>query len=371
MIALRQAGLEPVVASMGTALHRSAQLRELSSADQAAVPVLRRRRRRRGRRRSAGWSSRCAQGFEIPGRVASAGDRPGRRPPAALRPTSPRPSRTLFHRVRLELARAPRPAACVRPRSRRPQRASRSRRSGTRRGGFAGRQARPDGAAPERCERDDVLRAVPVSPKLLGGTSDSSRARSPACGRTRPLARVLAELGPGPLRRRAPSPRGRAPPRAGGAGRRAGTRSSPASTRSPSSRQSTRRRQSSSSSASASGSCSASSRTAGQRIACPTCSRPSRRSGHASASSPEGLGLQSAARLSPVAQLAEHPAVNRRVVGSSPTRGVSACLDMRKPHETVGQGCRNSRVCTDGAVPVLSRDLARQGNDGGRDADLR
>src|SRR5258708_40253729 len=28
---------------------------------------------------------------------------------------------------------------------------------------------------------------------------------------------------------------------------------------------------------------------------------------------------------SPVAQLAEHPAVNRRVVGSSPTRGASLC----------------------------------------------
>ena len=36
------------------------------------------------------------------------------------------------------------------------------------------------------------------------------------------------------------------------------------------------------------------------------------------------------ARLSPVAQLAEHPAVNRRVVGSSPTRGVTALLGRRK-----------------------------------------
>jgi hypothetical protein len=32
---------------------------------------------------------------------------------------------------------------------------------------------------------------------------------------------------------------------------------------------------------------------------------------------------------SPVAQLAEHPAVNRRVVGSSPTRGVSPLATMR------------------------------------------
>jgi hypothetical protein len=31
---------------------------------------------------------------------------------------------------------------------------------------------------------------------------------------------------------------------------------------------------------------------------------------------------------SPVAQLAEHPAVNRRVVGSSPTRGASQVLEI-------------------------------------------
>ena len=37
-------------------------------------------------------------------------------------------------------------------------------------------------------------------------------------------------------------------------------------------------------------------------------------------------------RQSPVAQLAEHPAVNRRVVGSSPTRGASALFAMRAPH---------------------------------------
>ena len=35
---------------------------------------------------------------------------------------------------------------------------------------------------------------------------------------------------------------------------------------------------------------------------------------------------------SPVAQLAEHPAVNRRVVGSSPTRGVFGQAAIRKPH---------------------------------------
>ena len=40
-------------------------------------------------------------------------------------------------------------------------------------------------------------------------------------------------------------------------------------------------------------------------------------------------GRVQSALLSPVAQLAEHPAVNRRVVGSSPTRGVRKFLQSR------------------------------------------
>src|SRR5438105_14719781 len=52
-----------------------------------------------------------------------------------------------------------------------------------------------------------------------------------------------------------------------------------------------------------------------------------RRAGPAPPRGPESLSRSTATILraehrSPVAQLAEHPAVNRRVVGSSPTRGV-------------------------------------------------
>ena len=56
VIALRQAGFEPVVASMGTALTER-QLRELGRLTRRPVPVLRRRRSRPGRDPSAAWSS--------------------------------------------------------------------------------------------------------------------------------------------------------------------------------------------------------------------------------------------------------------------------------------------------------------------------
>ena len=63
----------------------------------------------------------------------------------------------------------------------------------------------------------------------------------------------------------------------------------------------------------------------------------------------------SAVWRSPVAQLAEHPAVNRRVVGSSPTRGATTILATRKPAwfhgSTMPGGSRLSRPCCTGAVP--------------------
>ena len=49
----------------------------------------------------------------------------------------------------------------------------------------------------------------------------------------------------------------------------------------------------------------------------------------ASGSCRSGRGYTSRPLLSPVAQLAEHPAVNRRVVGSSPTRGAAKLLHSR------------------------------------------
>jgi hypothetical protein len=52
---------------------------------------------------------------------------------------------------------------------------------------------------------------------------------------------------------------------------------------------------------------------------------------------------------SPVAQLAEHPAVNRRVVGSSPTRGV------KKPPLSRGFQCFGRRTCRK-FLPIFYRD---------------
>jgi hypothetical protein len=43
---------------------------------------------------------------------------------------------------------------------------------------------------------------------------------------------------------------------------------------------------------------------------------------------------------SPVAQLAEHPAVNRRVVGSSPTRGASNVLQTPRNRKGVSMDAR-------------------------------
>ena len=77
MIALRQAGFEPVVACMGTALTEQ-QLRELAPPDQAALARLRRRRRRRVGDAARDGARRRA-GLRRQGRRAAAGDRSGRR----------------------------------------------------------------------------------------------------------------------------------------------------------------------------------------------------------------------------------------------------------------------------------------------------
>ena len=58
--------------------------------------------------------------------------------------------------------------------------------------------------------------------------------------------------------------------------------------------------------------------------------------GHRRPVRPRAAPLQFRGR-SPVAQLAEHSAVNRRVVGSSPTRGAQGRAAMRKPHGYAGQ----------------------------------
>ena len=61
-----------------------------------------------------------------------------------------------------------------------------------------------------------------------------------------------------------------------------------------------------------------------------------------------------AERRSPVAQLAEHPAVNRRVVGSSPTRGASFLASGPKLASVArrsGESFRKGRPGSHGAIP--------------------
>ena len=62
---------------------------------------------------------------------------------------------------------------------------------------------------------------------------------------------------------------------------------------------------------------------------------------------------------SPVAQLAEHPAVNRRVVGSSPTRGATPFWASGSRMVERSEMCEMGRFCGVMLLPVLSSDLAR------------
>mgnify|MGYP003694553005 CR=1 FL=1 len=107
VIALRQAGFEPVVASMGTALTAQAASRAFAPDHGASVPLLRQRRGRARTRRCAAWRRRAAAGFDVKV-VALPHDGSGRRSPGGIRGSgSPRPTRTRFYRVRTEIRRAP------------------------------------------------------------------------------------------------------------------------------------------------------------------------------------------------------------------------------------------------------------------------
>ena len=103
MIALRQAGFEPVVASMGTALTER-QLQGAEPADEAALPLLRRRRGRRGGD-AARDGARGERRASTSGRAAAAGHRP-RRGPGGIRERLAAPVSYPVHRVRLEIERA-------------------------------------------------------------------------------------------------------------------------------------------------------------------------------------------------------------------------------------------------------------------------
>ena len=90
VIALRQAGFEPVVAAMGTAL-TEAQLRELNRLTQAALALLRRRRSRPGGDAARDGARRCP-GVRHTRRVAArrAPTRPTTRPRSRLGSPAPR-----------------------------------------------------------------------------------------------------------------------------------------------------------------------------------------------------------------------------------------------------------------------------------------
>ena len=191
VIALRQAGFEPVVASMGTALTER-QLRELRRLDAAALPLLRRRRGRRGgdaardgargrRRGSTCASCRCRRG-----RI-----RPTRR---RVRGSGSRGAESyLVYRVRLELDRASdRQEAFVRARER-CSRTSRTRPSGRTRCGCSPTGSTCRGRRWPASRRDRAAWRSPstVSPNgARGRATGSSATRSPACVAHPPLVQA-------------------------------------------------------------------------------------------------------------------------------------------------------------------------------------
>ena len=262
----------------------------------------------------------------------------------------------LAYRVRLEIERAPRPAGGVRARARGARARSRTRPSARRRCG-----SRPTGSTCRRRRRPGSPRRraapqpAPSRRSCSTRATASSETRSPACVAHPGLLRVLARARAGALRRRrAPAPASSicsAPRRtpttelvqllaeldaraaAEGIDERDGRAAAPPPARAAPARVSSRRP---------------------TRRACPTSSRRSRRCEPRVSRvrvMRRPIGGYNAARRSPVAQLAEHPAVNRRVVGSSPTRGVQGSWLCGNPHSSMGQTCRECRECTRGAYP--------------------
>ena len=319
VLALHQAGLEPVVASMGTAL-TDRQLKELSrlthktwlcfDGDAAGEAATLR-----------GMELATAQGFDV--RVVTL---PPGRDPADLAGEFDellgRAESYLSYRVRLEIERAPdRQEAFVRVKevfSRFPE-DSPERQDAVRlavdrldlpketQAGFApGRSQRATGEIIAAAARE----RLPAGARRAGGRRRTS-------GAPRPARRALSR----PLRRRAPPPRAGAPARAGRAGR--GARATAGRARRPRGHRGDRRGDGQGAAAAA-----ARARRSGASSRPPTWSAPrscrnsSRRSAPPRPTSRSRGYNPPAEHRSPVAQLAEHPAVNRRVVGSSPTRGV-------------------------------------------------
>ncbi len=198
VIALRQAGVEPVVASMGTALTER-QLPELGAADEAALPLLRRRRGRAGGDAARDGAGAC-------GRASTCASSRCRR--ARIRPTRPTSFEErlgsaesyLHYRVR-HRARARRPTgrrrSCGPARSSRP---SRTRPSARRRcGSLADRLDLPRetlaGLAPARSARAPSV-APTATPRLLEAGLQRERDLLAAVVRNPSLVAELAALTP-------------------------------------------------------------------------------------------------------------------------------------------------------------------------------
>ena len=323
VLALRQAGFAPVVASMGTAL-TEAQLRELArltkrlflcfDSDAAGQDATLR-----------GMELAVRDGFSVRVVPLPQGTDPAD-DPTAFEERLASPVSYPVHRVRLEHARATDPQAA-----------------------FASIRAfltsLPD--SPEHLEairvaadlldlppetqaglapaRGSARTAGVVSPRLLDAGQRLERSALAGVAAHETLRTELEEIPPEFFRRRSAPPRARVPAREGERRRRADLTSRRALRDQPRPTASPRRRRGSSSCGCASADSGANYESAeGER------KRELLRGTHEAPGRDPDARLMATAvrgyngrRRSPVAQLAEHSAVNRRVVGSSPTRGAS------------------------------------------------
>ena len=315
VLALRQAGFAPVVASMGTAL-TEAQLRELArltkrlflcfDADAAGQDATLR-----------GMELAVAQGFDV--KIVAL--QPGTDPaddPAAFERQLANPVSYPVHRVRLLHAKAPdRNAAFTAIETF--LRVAAGLAGASRRAAPGDRPARPAAGDPGGAGAPDALERRGRHLAAAARRRPATRAqRARRRGGARVAAAGARAAGAGAVRRRAEPARAGVSPRPGGRGRRAESAPRRAVRAAATRRSSRSRRRASCSCDCRSAGCSGSSR-APTATASSSSSRSSRSS--ATRSEPSRSAGYNGRRRSPVAQLAEHPAVNRRVVGSSPTRG--------------------------------------------------
>ena len=178
VLALRQAGFEPVVASMGTALTEQ-QLKELGAPDQASLALLRRRCRGAGRNAARNGAGHVA-GLRHPRRLARRRHRPCRRPRGLRAPAGRRGGLPAVPRPHRDRPRVAGPATCVRTRPRSPQSVSRVARApgcAETRGGPAWPAARAPGRLGSGCSGPEPARSRRRCSRPASGWSAT---RSPA-----------------------------------------------------------------------------------------------------------------------------------------------------------------------------------------------